>query len=431
MKPVHLIRFIANIAVRIIKPLFGRNQRVMGFFQGVNDRLTLITIAIFHGDILRSIRTAKDFKGKFGVNVVGYVTAESGVGEGTRANIRAIEKTGTPFTLNNLSSPSRKGDGTYKNLIQENNPYLFNLIHSNPDSFPLFLQEKGIGYLAGKYNIGFWCWELSNLPKEWRYCFQYLNEIWVASNFCKESISGASPIPVIKIPPSIVVENIKDVDRSYFRLKEGSFIFLFMFDFLSYFERKNPMAVIKAFKTAFSPLDDVQLVLKCSNSEWCPETRDRMVEDAKGLNVKFIDGYLGKDEINALMSLSDCYISLHRSEGFGLPLAEAMYLKKPVIATGYSSNIEFMNEKNSFPIKYRLVEIEKDIGPYKKGNVWADADVEHAAELMRLVYEKKDMARSIGEIASEDIKRELSPEATGKMILNRLESLVKNAALIY
>ena len=124
MKPVHLIRFIANIAVRIIKPLFGRNQIVMAFFQGVNDRLTLITIAIFHGDVLRSIRTAKDFEGKFGVNVVGYVTAESGVGEGTRANIRAIEKTGTPFSLNSISSPSRKGDDTYKNLIQESNPYL-------------------------------------------------------------------------------------------------------------------------------------------------------------------------------------------------------------------------------------------------------------------------------------------------------------------
>jgi len=396
-----------------------------GVLKKTNDRLTVMTIAKFHGKILRSVGAAENISGKFGLNVAGFLTAESGVGEGSRANVRALEKTGTPFALNNISALSRKGDETYGNLLRKDNPYVFNLIHVNPDSFLLFLREKDIGYLDGRYNIGFWYWELPGFPKEWLYCFRYLNEIWVASDFCRETISKVSPLPVVKVPPSVVAGKMKDVKRGHFGLKDGDFIFFFMFDFFSHFERKNPMAVLKAFKAAFRPGENVRLVLKCSNSEYNPRMRDMLFDEAKGLNVRFIDGYLDKEELNTLMSLSDCYVSLHRSEGFGLPMAEAMYLGKPVIATGYSGNIEFMTEDNSFLVRHRLVELERDFGPYKKGNVWAEPDIDQAARLMRLVHDDRDLAKRVGEKAASDIRRNLSPEATGRRILDRLRQITE------
>lgn len=367
-------------------------------------------------------------RGEEGVNVAGYINAESGVGEGVRANIRALEKTGIPFVLNNIPSPSRQSDTTYMNIVREN-PYVFNLIQANPDNFSNLLGDRGLGYFKNRYNIGFWYWELSSLPEEWFRYFQYLNEVWVASSFCQDAVSMASPVPVVKIPPSVIVDRIKDVDRERYGLKKESFVFFFMFDFLSHFERKNPLGVVNAFKAAFKPDEDAVLLMKFTNSENNTAARGSIMKASKGANVRFIDGYLGKDEIHALVSMCDCYVSLHRSEGFGLPMAEAMYLKKPVIATGYSGNTEFMNNKNSFLVDYKLIEIDRDHGPYKRGNVWADPDAGHAAQLMRLVYENRDLARSTGEIASHYIKTTLSPEVTGGKIRKRLERIAQERRL--
>jgi glycosyltransferase involved in cell wall biosynthesis len=142
---------------------------------------------------------------------------------------------------------------------------------------------------------------------------------------------------------------------------------------------------------------------------------------ARGCPAVILDSFLSKGEVNALISLADCYTSLHRSEGFGLPLAEAMYLKKPVIATAYSGNLDFMNVNNSFLVKYRLSEIKEDIGPYKAGSVWAEPDIEHAAALMRQVYEDRGLGLSIGRRASLDVQSEFSPQEVGKRIAGRMK----------
>ena len=426
-----LIRASAAIAAAVLKPMLQRHTRIMGLLLKVNDRVLALPTAaqpIQKKKEVVSKRKCSEFRGETGVNLVGYINSESGVGEAARANIRALECSGIHFALNNLTSPSRQGDFTYTNIIQEN-PYVFNLVHSNADAVTSFLNEKQINYLAGKYNIAFWYWELSNFPSIWFDRFQYFHEIWVASSFCQEAISRVSPIPVVKVPPSIVINSLKQVDRPYFGIEKNAFAFLFIFDLFSYVERKNPFAVIDAFRRAFQGRDDVLLVLKFSNPEWNKEGRQQIAEAIKGLNVKLIDGYLDKDEVHALMNLSDCYVSLHRSEGFGLPLAEAMYLGKPVIATGYSSNTDFMTVNNSFLVKYDLVKIEKDIGPYKKGNVWAEPDTGHAAELMRLVFENRELARRTGERAAADIRKNLSPEATGRVIKERLQRIMEEKGI--
>ncbi len=417
---------LSSAAGKVLLPIVQRNERLKDALNRVYKRLDSSMSAHYRDEYAR----LKDsgLSGEKGVNIAGYINAESGVGEAVRTNIRAIELRGIPFVLNNIYSPSRQGDRTYTDIVAEN-PYVFNLIHANPDNFSALLSDKGVAYLKERYNIGFWYWELSNFPEEWMYCFDYLHEVWVATDFCRDTFSKVSPVPVVKIPPSVVVEGFKEVGRGDYGVDEDEFVFFYMFDFLSHFERKNPIAIVNAFRNAFSPGDKALLLLKCANSENNTGARDRLLEAARGLNVKLIDRYMDKDEIHSLVRMCDCYVSLHRSEGFGLPMAEAMYLGKPVIATNYSGNTEFMNEQNSFPVDYTLVEIERDFGPYRKGNVWAEPDAGHAARLMRRVYDDREFARTIGDAAGRDIRKHYSDKATGERIAGRLEQVARERGL--
>lgn len=417
------LRSSADSAYKTLYPVFQKNKLIWNFFKKVNKSLPTSTVLKPSTGLVRAV---EGFGGNesLGINIAGYLNAESGVGEAARANIRSAESFGISVALNNIECSSRQEDKTYTNFMDAN-PYPVNLIQVNADQVPVFFKLKGADYFKDRYNIGFWYWELDRFPGEWLDRFGFFNEIWVASSFCQNAIANVSPVPVVKIPPSVVVDRVKNTGRKHFGLKEDEFVFLCMFDFLSFIERKNPLATLLAFKKAFGTDDKACLLLKCSNAEKNPSARDEVLKAAKGMNVRIISDYLDKDDVHTLMSLSDCYISLHRSEGFGLPLAESMYLGKPVIATGYSSNTDFMNVNNSFPVKYRLTEIEYDIGPYKKGNIWAEPDTDHAAELMRLVFENRVLASKIGNTAQEDIKLHLSPQRLGKIIAERLESIKK------
>ena len=360
-----------------------------------------------------------------GINIAGYINGEFGIGEGVRANIRAAEAAGIPFTINNFTrSPHRKRDTTYQNFSQDN-PHPVNLIQVNADEVETFIKHTGSSYFENKYNIGFWAWELSAFPPEWQPAFNHFHEIWTYSNHCAEAISAVSPIPVIKIMPSISLAQ-SALEREALNLPKHKFIFLFVFDFSSRIERKNPLAVIQAFKQAFGEDDRVLLVVKSSNSKNFPEALASLNSAiVNHSNIKHLNGYLSKEKINGLLYNCDCYVSLHRCEGFGLTMAEAMFYGKPVIATGYSSNTEFMNVGNSFCVKYKLIPIEQDCGPYKKGNVWAAADVEHAANLMRYVFNNSQEAQQIGAIAAEEIKSLLNPQVTGDKIRKRLEYIAE------
>ena len=202
--------------------------------------------------------------------------------------------------------------------------------------------------------------------------------------------------------------------REVFEPKQGSFE--------GYDDRvTGPLAVIQAFKKAFVPRQNVTLVLKSINHSAYPDHVRALGEAAAGFNVRFIDEHLRKSEVNSLLASCDCYVSLHRSEGFGLTMAEAMYLGKPVIATSYGGNMDFMNVNNSFPVRYDLVEITQDFVDYKKGSVWAEPDVDHAAELMQTVYGDREKAAGVGQAAADHIKRHFSPENTGAEIRKRLD----------
>jgi glycosyltransferase involved in cell wall biosynthesis len=357
----------------------------------------------------------------FGVNVAGYFQGEFGVGEIARASFKSLTASGVSCVLNNVESyVHRHEDKTLENFSPDN-PYRFNLVHVNADQAHVFANLKGPAYFKQRHNIACWFWELSTFPRSWQSSFNYYQEIWVASGFCQESIAAQAPIPVVKMIQPVLIDTAKvKPDRSRLGLPQDKFIYGFVFDYMSVVERKNPLAIINAFKLAFGDREDVLLLIKTINGNQVPNQVQRLHQAARGSNIQFIDGYLARDEVINLVSSLDSYVSLHRSEGLGISMAQAMYLKKPVIATGYSGNMEFMNHNNSFLVRYQLAELQENLGPYTKGQHWAEPDVEHAAELMRLVFDNQASAQKIAERAAADIKANMTPEVTGSAMKERL-----------
>ncbi len=364
----------------------------------------------------------------FGVNMAAHVNSEKGVGEGARATLRSIRAAQVPYRLIDFRDSSSSNLEKVDAEPSQENPYDFNLVHLNADTVFYFAKHIHPAFWD-RSNIGYWAWELRTFPPVWRESFCCFDEIWVPSTFCLDAVSRVSPIPVVRIPHS-VQENIAydtNCTRSGFGIGPDTFVLLFFFDFHSVMERKNPLGLLEAFRRAFTPEQDALLLIKCSGSDFDPSSRVRLQEACQGTNVRLYDAVISRPAVNSLMSICDTYVSLHRSEGFGLTLAEAMNMGKPVIATAYSGNMDFMTASNSFPVKYRLIEIEKNHGPYMKGCEWAEPDLDHAAELMRYIYAHRDQAAQVGKRAQQDVRSQLHPQTVGRMIRERLLKLNEEA----
>ncbi len=360
-----------------------------------------------------------------GVNVIGNVTGEYGLGEAARSNLRAFEAANIPFVISNFDVPwHRNLDSSYTEF-SDSNPYPINLVNFNPD--PDRYRDLSREYFKDRYNIGFWAWELSKFTHHWNFAFEFFDEIWTPSNHAADAIASASPIPVFKVPHSLALPQ-PSLGREALGLPQKKLLFLFMFDFHSTLSRKNPFGLLEAYQKAFGESNkDVVLVLKFSNSEHFLEKREHFLAQVERCQaqVHLIEGHLTKEELNALIYNCDCYVSLHRAEGFGLTMAEAMYYGKPVIGTGYSSNIEFMNVSNSFLVRYDLVTIQESDGSYPQGSIWADPDIDHAAFLMQYIYHNYPDAQQVGRRAAQDLRTALSPQLLGERVKNRLEYIMK------
>jgi len=363
-----------------------------------------------------------------GVNIFGFLDSESGVGEAARTLIRSVERAGIPYALlNSPHVPHRRRENQFARKFGKDNPYFVNLIAIYGDMFAKEWNYFGDNKFRNHYNIAYWTWELSHLPFSWVSLLGRVNEVWAASSFAASAIKEANKkVPVMVVPHAIEVKNYP-YSRAHFGLPDDKFLFLFMFDFYSIFERKNPLAVVRAFKKAFQKNEPVELIIKCSNSKIDQTNFRALKTEAKTHNIRLINSYLEREEINSLINVCDCYVSLHRSEGFGLIIAEAMALRKPVIATNYSGNTDFMTEENSFPIRYTLVPLNKDYGLYTRGSFWAEPDEDQAAEQMRLVYEVREVAARKGMFAQRDIVMKFSPEIVGRLIMKRLRSIWSRA----
>ncbi|MDJ0576563.1 MAG: glycosyltransferase [Xenococcaceae cyanobacterium MO_234.B1] len=399
-------------------------------------------------DFIRQIQSSEEFQKKsanleesnqisdsnnnhinIGVNVIEFTQEKSDLRASSKANIQALKAAGIPVKINQVKSNSprdlKNARGSYG--FSYDNDYPINIIHVSPEQLFKVIDYFGDQYFENRYNIGFWDWEMPKFESlDGQIAFDFLDEIWTPSNYTSETISAVSTLPIVKIMHSVSLP-IPSLNREDLKLPNNKFIFLFMFDSLDTFERKNPEGILQAFIKAFGNSNqDVLLVIKTCNLDQGLCKRDEFKElIAKYPSIRLIDHDLLKEEVNALIYNCDCYVSLHKSEGFGLNLAKAMFYGKPTIATGYSANTEFMNVGNSFLVKYHLVELEEDHGTYKKGDICAEPDIDHAAFLMEYVLNNYRQASQIGTRASHDIKSILSPEKIGIKIKNRVEYIYK------
>jgi len=363
--------------------------------------------------------------GSFGINMVGSLCSESGIGEAVRSGIRGLLAAEVPVagTRVDFAAPQRTQDDSCAQL-PGGNPHAANLFWVNADQTPHVLSMLGPDLLEGKFNIGYWAWELERFPQEWTDRFAYLDEIWTPSSFCQDSISRAAPLPVLVMPHSVEVTDIEPVPRDVLDLPDDHYVFLFIYDYFSFAERKNPLAVVEAFRRAFSREQKAHLVLKGTDGSGDPSYHDRLERACSGSPITILARYLDRGVLNGLLQRCDCYVSLHRSEGFGLTIAEAMYLGKPIIATAYAGNMDFTRPDNAYLVRYDLVEIERDHGPYKEGWLWAEPDLDHAAQLMRRVFENREQAAQVAARGTAHIRRHYSHAAIGARMKERLERLM-------
>jgi glycosyltransferase involved in cell wall biosynthesis len=364
-----------------------------------------------------------------GMNIVGFFAADLGIGESARCMARAADAASIPTCLVplRLNCRNRLGDTTYSGRLQESNPHGVNVIHVDPPAARDIDHHHGAAFRKGKYNIGYFAWELPDFPDAWLSSLDYFDEIWCPSSFVRESIALKSPLPVLTMAHAIGFERPGD-DPASIRARLGlpadSFLFLCLFDLNSYTARKNPRAAVEAFRRSGLAGNGASLVIKVQNASANAAdfaALSQAVGDLSGTVI--ISETLSRADVYALEAACDCLVSLHRSEGFGLAVAESMYLGKPVIATGWSATSEYLDRDNGLPVRFALVELGENHGPYTKGSTWAEPDIAHAAELMCQVASDPSEAARIGAAARRTIEGRFSPAAVGARYRRRLETI--------
>lgn len=375
-----------------------------------------------------------------GVNLIGFAFGELGIGEDVRMAAAACEAAGIPYAVVNISPGSqlRQADLALAERVaavadaSDQAPYCTNVFClTGFDTARVFL-ERGLALFAGRYNIGWWPWELPVWPKDWRVVFDLVDEVWAATEFTQKMYTqaqsgarGVKPVTLMPLPAS--VGRVKTMTRRLLGLPARQFLFLYIFDFNSYLARKNPFAAIKAFKQAFGSHDQgVGLVLKTMNSNPANKEWKRFVREcAQDGRITLLDKTLDRGEVLGLVQACDAYVSLHRSEGFGRTLAEAMLFGKPVVGTDFSGNVDFLTPETGFPVRWKRRKVRPGEYPFVSAADaawWAEPDTADAArQLLAARQAAKDKAFGARIVAH--AQRQFSVERIGQVMKNRLKAI--------
>ena len=340
-------------------------------------------------------------------------------GHGRHVSAGAVDRRWTP-------RPACHGGGDHSiaHWIQNEQKFATNIFHINADVLPSLYFRFGEDFFKGKRNIGYWAWELSQCPREFDVAINMMDEIWGISEFVTESFRTRSKVPVVNMPLAVSLPTLtQHYTKTQFGLDPNCFQFLFNFDAASYLERKNPLAVIQAFKRAFPRGDErVRLLLKTMNVPHANEMW-RAVEAmaAEDSRIRIMDKRLSRDEVLGLNSVCDAFVSLHRSEGFGRNIAEAMLLGKPVVSTNYSGSVDFAKAGTACVVDYKLIPVPASVYPFWKDQVWADPDTEHAADLMRRLARDEAFRTTIARAGQAFVKENFNEETIGARYAARID----------
>ena len=367
------------------------------------------------------------YRQKNAISLYGYLSGDFGIAENLRSIAGSLQKNKYIFDVVEIDPGSlyNKSATKYDAMISDTGNHNIELYCINADQIPLFLSPPKLSKNLNKYRIGYWFWELSNFPIDWLEAFDYVDEIWVPTNFIQETVSKATNKPVIHIPVAVEFDISRNYHRKEFGLPNKDFLYLFSYDFHSFSSRKNPRGVLKAFLEEFDKSgENVGLVIKTIYGEHHSEDFNALLELTRGDDrIHVINKGLSRDEMYGLIGVCDCYVSLHRSEGFGLGMAEAMYLGKPVIGTGYSGNLDFMNTTNSGLVDFELISVGYGEYPHANGQVWANPSIKNARVLMRKVFSDQNFRERIAGNGKATIMEYHSFQRVGGEIVKRLSEI--------
>jgi glycosyltransferase involved in cell wall biosynthesis len=369
---------------------------------------------------------------KPGALLVGHPYGVLGVGEYVRASAAAFAAAGLPFHIRNTYDSGehlaeKHPDFPFWDRLTTGRPHRVNVFHINADEMAEARRCLGDSFFAGCHNIAAWHWELSRFPEAWLPALEGVDELWASSRFIQHALAERARVPVVWMPHPVDVSGSAAPDALDLGLPTGQFLFLVFFDFTSFVARKNPLGAIRAFRAAFPPGDvsRVGLVIKANGAAARPaEARAFLASpELRDPRVIVINEALDRRRLVDLIRRCGCFVSLHRSEGFGRGIAEALLLEKPVIVTGYSGNMDFTNPQNACIVDYQLVEVGPDEYPHAAGQRWADPDLEQAADHMRRVVSDPAWGAALAKRGRGLVEAQHGVEAVGRRYRARLEKL--------
>jgi glycosyltransferase involved in cell wall biosynthesis len=367
-------------------------------------------LSIFVASVLRKWRRKR---GVSGANLVGFFTAESGLGQSVRSLSEALKETGLPYSTVVADWHPSPTDASSRESRFD--PSLHTSI--------VVLQPESLSALVWKYPsifrspklVAYWTWELPVPHSSFARWANLFDEIWVPSTFVKVAMENNAPGRVYIIPPPVrLLPSAKGSDP---------FTFLSLVDYYSVFERKNPLGVVEAFKNAFTPSDHVRLIIKCQNVHADPKNHERLVDAAQSHpHISIVTDHVSRAEADHLLASANVFVSLHRSEGFGIAIQEAMVMGVPIVSTQWSGSADLVREEVAFPVQSHLVTLDAAQGIYEAGSQWAEPNLQDASRLMRYVYENQVEAQKKGALASEWIKKEFSTRRVAGLMQSRLNA---------